>query len=697
MPGHAVGATAGLPVLRRAPQRPDQVLRTGGAEPFQQAVPGHDQGVVGRFHGFGIDHQQAGIDEALQHLLDACLLLGLGNLEFGPGDAPPGHARAVLFDHAQEHALDRRLQRRAARVVQRTGASVQRPDHAAGGQVVLARQRAIVRPRRAPTQLRAAIHLGQREGQHRQCPGHGHDFVDQFADQRLRLEVQRLVRGRPLDALAELLAAEGRNHDPRLLPEIGQCGAAARLRLEIRAQRQHHRDRSLDEGADLLQDLVAQLRIAALRVQLLELIDQQQPAALDSVEPGRGATQFGARVAAQPRRVHHRPVADRGDLPLRRILQPRQHAGLDDAGLAGARGADHGHQVRPVDRDDAIEDLGNTVVAAEQQLGLIRPIRPQPHPRVVGLVQRRIGNGVGRPARVAEDVLTAVVRPQRPDAGGLQRRDVGAAEFLQRVLEQLGRGDHSVRRVAAARRIGLAGQTPDQRQRERRMAAGRVVAVAGVGIAWRNVQRRLVVRGRGQHLPGGAAQKALVLAVVERPPVEQQVAGRGPAEGACEAAVENDQQVLAGQGLERLAQAIHRQPGLLVAEHGVGAQQVALRPFGAVAQGHAVTGEIQQEVGDGAGVGHGTAQGPNSAPVGIDADDQRGAVQRSRGRFRQRRGVGHGGSASTSRSKRSTPRSAARSGSDSISGRYCGSPATASSSACRLRSTSPASSATRAR
>ena len=418
---------------------------------------------MGRLDGIGVDHQQPRIDEVLRHPGHPGLLVGFGILQLDPGNPAPGQSRAVLGDHAQEHTLDGGLKLRRTGIKQRAGTSMQRADNAADRLVVLAREGPVVGTRGAPPQLGTAIHFGQCERQHRQGPGHGHHLVDQLTDQRLRLEVQGLQYRWPLDALAEFLAAEGRHDKPRIGPEIGQRRRAGGLRLEVRTQRQHHCDGSIKQLSNLEQITFTQLRVPALGVQLLELIDEQQLVAYGGIQFAKDPAQAPARVAFQTIRVDHRPWAGlvtRRGTGLLRLLEPGQHPSLDHAGLAGPGSTDHRHQARSVAVDHALDDFCDAGFAAEEQPLIVGRVRPQTQPGIVGLIQRRIGKGVLRQAGIAENVFAGVVRPKRPDARCLQRHPVSAGEFLERELEQLGGGNHAIGRVLPTRRVGLAGQSP---------------------------------------------------------------------------------------------------------------------------------------------------------------------------------------------------------------------------------------------
>ncbi len=232
-------------------------------------------------------------------------------------------------------------------------------------------------------------------------------------------------------------------------------------------------------------------------------------------------------------------------------------------------------------------------------------------------------------------------------------------------LKQLGCRDDTIRCCIGARGVGLPGQTAQQCGRKWGMPARKRI-IARVVAPRRHVERLLFMRGRRQCLPGLTLQKALILRGVQRLGIPRHVTCGGPAKRAGKAAVQNDQQVTAGHGLQRRANGHHRDPRISVAGPGILRQQKPLRALGTVAARNAVSGKVEQEgpfavgqmrgkrlklrgnglrarlliqqrrnrvavlftqhLGNSACISHGAAQRRDTTVIGVDAHDQRSAL-----------------------------------------------------------------------
>ena len=125
--------------------------------------------------------------------------------------------------------------------------------------------------------------------------------------------------------------------------------------------------------------------------------------------------------------------------------------------------------------------------------------------------------------------------------------------------------------------------------------SGREPAVAS-GPAVQNVHRFLIVGSRGDDLPRRIEKKAIEPLLVD--PLRHQRSNGSrlarPLERARETTVENQQEMPAGQRIERALQVGHRHERLHVGRIGVGRHQVARRPIVAIC-GDAVSGEIEDD------------------------------------------------------------------------------------------------------
>ena len=333
---------------------------------------------------------------------------------------------------------------------------------------------------------------------------------------------------------------------------------------------------------------LALVGVGAARDDLLELVDQQHRLArigraevtLRHRRPSlcQGLFERRERVRAGP---HHRQDA----VPL--LPKHRQQAGLDDRRLARARGpADH--------QQHGITGLGTEFfdhpVAAIEQQPVFFVERGQPLERVaLGRVEQ-----VQPVARVQKDELALVVLLQGEEAGRLAQTlactltglDGLRLHLVADVRIELGGGDDTVA-FHVALGVGSAGQSVEQGLGKGRVIGvvfGRAARAGRLADTAHHVQRLLVTGRRGDHLPrrvGDEAVEALAVDLLRHEVAHRAVPAR-PLEGTREAAVQDQQQVAAGQRIERCLQVRHRDEGLQVGQFGVGRQDVAGRAVVAV-------------------------------------------------------------------------------------------------------------------
>lgn len=165
-------------------------------------------------------------------------------------------------------------------------------------------------------------------------------------------------------------------------------------------------------------------------------------------------------------------------------------------------------------------------------------------------------------------------RPQqRRLTGSRLSADIGEGIFDVEI--EFRHGDHAIAATSCPMQVGGAGETFQQRQRERRVIFSGVTHAERV--VRRHIQRTLVRRRGGEYLPGLTGNEPAIPLLVHQPWRQNQMARRGPAKRAGKAAIENHEHVTAAQLLQRFTQCRHRQVtgcGNLV---GVLRQQIALR------------------------------------------------------------------------------------------------------------------------
>ena len=294
------------------------------------------------------------------------------------------------------------------------------------------------------------------------------------------------------------------------------------------------------------------------------------------------------------------------------LAQERQQPGLHHRRLAGARRAAHHQQT---DRVAPRLQLANRAIASVEEVfvGFVE--------RLQSLVWGAFGvaRQVQPMSRMQEDELALVVVAQGKESRRLTLVLSGLEclrfHAVADIGVHLGGGDHAVA-FASGSEVGFARERVEQRERERRMClAGcrlREPAIAS-GTALQHVHRLLVVGSRGDDLPRGVEHEPIESLLVDALGHQRadRAAPAGPLEGARETTVEDQQQVTAGQRLERVLQLRHRHQGLQVHRVGVGWYQVACRPVVAI-RGDAVSGEVEQH-----------------PVVGLDAPGHRFADQRA--------------------------------------------------------------------
>ena len=136
---------------------------------------------------------------------------------------------------------------------------------------------------------------------------------------------------------------------------------------------------------------------------------------------------------------------------------------------------------------------------------------------------------------------------------------------LAQIQVEFGGGHHAVA-LALGDEVALPLKRGKERVGKGRMARAVpcLLATHTDGLAAQHVQRLLVVGRRGEDLPRRLAHEAVVVLPVERRPDGRQVAAPVPGEGAGKAAVEDHQQVAAGQRLEPAVEVGHGHEGAAV-------------------------------------------------------------------------------------------------------------------------------------
>ncbi len=207
--------------------------------------------------------------------------------------------------------------------------------------------------------------------------------------------------------------------------------------------------------------------------------------------------------------------------------KPRQNPRLYQARLACPRRAQHRHERLLTNQRG---QLLNLLLPTEKERTMVLVVGLQASiglGLVVGGEGRR-GRQVEWVAGHEEDELALAMLVQRPQARRLFMAGLFFSlhfDLFTQVEVQLGGGDDAVP-LAFGHQVGSAPrQSVDQRQGERRVRP----AVAGqrpaLGVARKHVQRGLVVRRRGQHLPGRRQQVAIVALLVDHVRQRAEVAG----------------------------------------------------------------------------------------------------------------------------------------------------------------------------